>query len=103
MAVRARAAASHRRDGAGGTRHELRRQRDAPAWATGRAINAIEQRPRRLARGTVYGTLLGALIVGVFRNGLSLAGYDVLYQTLVVGVLVILAMAVDQWIRKVRV
>ena len=36
-------------------------------------------------RGTVYGTLLGALIVGVFRNGISLAGYDVLYQTLVVG------------------
>lgn len=54
-------------------------------------------------RGTVYGTLLGALIVGVFRNGLSLAGYDVLYQTLVVGILVILAVAVDQWIRKVRV
>lgn len=53
-------------------------------------------------RGTVYGTLLGALIVGVFRNGLSLAGYDVLYQTLVVGILVILAVAVDQWIRKVR-
>jgi len=54
-------------------------------------------------RGTVFGTLLGALIVGVFRNGLSLAGYDVLYQTLVVGILVILAVAVDQWIRKVRV
>lgn len=53
-------------------------------------------------RGTVLGSLLGALIVGVFRNGLSLAGYDVLYQTLVVGVLVILAVAVDQWIRKVR-
>ncbi len=54
-------------------------------------------------RGTVYGTLLGALIVGVFRNGISLAGYDVLYQTLVVGILVIVAVAVDQWIRKVRV
>jgi fructose transport system permease protein len=53
-------------------------------------------------RGTVWGTLLGALIVGVFRNGLSLAGLDVLYQTLAVGVLVIVAVSIDQWIRKVR-
>ncbi|GAA4288944.1 ABC transporter permease [Georgenia daeguensis] len=53
-------------------------------------------------RGTVWGTLLGALIVGVFRNGLSLAGLDVLYQTLAVGVLVIVAVSLDQWIRKVH-
>ena len=53
-------------------------------------------------RGIIVGSLLGALIVGVFRNGLALAGVDVLYQTLVVGVLVIAAVAVDQWIRRVR-
>ena len=53
-------------------------------------------------RGAVWGTLLGALIVGVFRNGLSLAGLDVLWQTLAVGVLVIVAVSVDQWIRKAR-
>ena len=53
-------------------------------------------------RGTVWGTLLGALIVGVFRNGLSLAGLDVLWQTFAVGVLIVVAVAVDQWIRKVR-
>ncbi len=53
-------------------------------------------------RGTVWGTLLGALIVGVFRNGLSLAGVDVLYQTLAVGILVIVAVALDQSIRKAR-
>jgi fructose transport system permease protein len=53
-------------------------------------------------RGTIWGTLLGALIVGVFRNGLALVGLDVLYQTLAVGVLVIGAVAIDQWIRKVR-
>lgn len=53
-------------------------------------------------RGTVWGTLLGALIVGVFRSGLSLAGLDVLYQTFAVGVLIIVAVALDQWIRKVR-
>ncbi|MEE9096343.1 ABC transporter permease [Pseudarthrobacter phenanthrenivorans] len=53
-------------------------------------------------RGTIWGTLLGALIVGVFRNGLALVGLDVLYQTLAVGILVIGAVAIDQWIRKVR-
>jgi fructose transport system permease protein len=54
-------------------------------------------------RGAVVGSLLGALIVGVFRNGLALAGVDVLYQTLAVGVLIITAVSIDQWIRKVRV
>lgn len=53
-------------------------------------------------RGNVWGALLGALIVGVFRNGLALAGLDVLYQTLAVGILVIVAVSIDQWIRKVR-
>ncbi|MFG1954243.1 ABC transporter permease [Micromonospora sp. NPDC048830] len=53
-------------------------------------------------RGAIWGTLLGALIVGVFRNGLALAGLDVLYQTLTVGILVIVAVAVDQWIRKAK-
>ncbi|WP_431219968.1 ABC transporter permease [Leifsonia xyli] len=53
-------------------------------------------------RGNIWGTLLGALIVGVFRNGLALAGLDVLYQTLAVGILVIVAVSIDQWIRKVR-
>lgn len=53
-------------------------------------------------RGTVFGSLLGALIVGVFRSGLSLAGVDDQYRVLAIGLLVIAAVAVDQWIRKVR-
>lgn len=53
-------------------------------------------------RGIIWGTLLGAIIVGVFRNGLFLAGVDGLYQTLAIGILVIVAVSVDQWIRKVR-
>jgi fructose transport system permease protein len=53
-------------------------------------------------RGTIWGSLLGALIVGVFRNGLALAGLDVLYQTLAVGILIIVAVSLDQWIRKAR-
>lgn len=51
-------------------------------------------------RGAVFGSLLGAIIVGVFRNGLSLAGVDLYYQTFAVGVLIIVAVSVDQWIRR---
>jgi fructose transport system permease protein len=47
-------------------------------------------------RGNVLGSLTGALIVGVFRNGLTLAGVSSIYQVLVTGVLVILAVATDQ-------
>jgi fructose transport system permease protein len=47
-------------------------------------------------RGAIIGTLIGAVIVGVFRNGLTLIGVEVIYQYLVTGILVILAVSVDQ-------
>lgn len=53
-------------------------------------------------RGALVGTLLGALIVQSFTVGLALAGVDDQYRLLAVGVLVIVAVSVDQWIRKVR-
>ena len=53
-------------------------------------------------RGGILGTLLGALIVQAFTVGLSLAGVDNQYRLLAVGVLVIAAVSVDQWIRRVR-
>ena len=52
-------------------------------------------------RGAIFGTLFGALIVGVFRSGLKLGGVDVLWQTFAVGLLIIVAVAMDQWIRRV--
>jgi fructose transport system permease protein len=51
-------------------------------------------------RGGVIGSLIGALIVGVFRNGLQLIGVASIYQVLITGVLVILAVAVDQLARR---
>ena len=52
-------------------------------------------------RGSIMGALFGALIVGVFQSGLRLAGVDVLWQVFATGWLIILAVALDQWIRKV--
>jgi fructose transport system permease protein len=53
-------------------------------------------------RGTIVGTLIGALIVGVFRNGLTLMGVSSVYQILITGILVILAVATDQLSHKQR-
>jgi fructose transport system permease protein len=53
-------------------------------------------------RGSILGALIGALIVGVIRNGLQLIGVDSIYQVLVTGILVILAVAVDQIARRRR-
>lgn len=51
-------------------------------------------------RGSVIGTLIGALIVGVFRSGLLLMGVPSIYQTLITGILVILAVTIDQLARR---
>lgn len=52
-------------------------------------------------RGSILGPLIGALIVGVFNSGLRLLGVDVLWQLFATGWLIIVAVAIDQWIRKV--
>ena len=46
-------------------------------------------------RGQILGTLIGALIVGVFRNGLQLMGVGSIYQVLITGILVIVAVSID--------
>ncbi len=51
-------------------------------------------------RGGIMGTLIGVLIVGVFRNGLQLIGVESVVQVLVTGILVILAVIVDQFARR---
>ena len=52
-------------------------------------------------RGSILGTFFGALIVGVFTLGLRLMGADAQWTYLLIGVLIIAAVAVDQWIRRV--
>jgi fructose transport system permease protein len=53
-------------------------------------------------RGSIIGVLFGALIVGVIRNGLQLTGVASIYQVLITGILVILAVGVDQLARRRR-
>ncbi|RVC43747.1 ABC transporter permease, partial [Mesorhizobium sp. M4B.F.Ca.ET.088.02.2.1] len=51
--------------------------------------------------GSILGTLFGAMIVGVVSMGLNMMGADPQWKVLLTGVLIIGAVAVDQWIRKV--
>ncbi len=51
-------------------------------------------------RGSVLGSVLGAVIVGVFNTGLSLAGVDDYWQMFAAGCLVLTAVALDQWLRR---
>jgi len=52
-------------------------------------------------RGSILGMIFGALIVGLFSLALRLLGTDPQYTYMMIGVLIIAAVAVDQWIRKV--
>ena len=52
-------------------------------------------------RGSILGMIFGGLIVGVFSLGLRLMGTDPQWTYLLIGILIIGAVAIDQWIRKV--
>jgi fructose transport system permease protein len=51
-------------------------------------------------RASIVGSVLGAIIVGVFNTGLALAGVDSYWQLFASGCLVIIAVALDQWLRR---
>jgi fructose transport system permease protein len=53
-------------------------------------------------RGSVIGTMMGALIVAVLRSGLTQLGVDALYQDVATGALVIAAVTVDRLARRQR-
>jgi len=52
-------------------------------------------------RGSVLGMLFGALVVGVISLGLDLYGSDAQWTYLSIGVFIIVAVSIDQWIKRV--
>ena len=51
-------------------------------------------------QGSVLGTLVGALIMGVLRNGLNLLGVSSFFQQIVIGAVIILAVLLDTVFKK---
>jgi len=51
-------------------------------------------------QGTIIGSIVGVLIVGVLDNGLNLMGVSTFYQNIVEGVVLIFAVGVDEAFRR---
>jgi ribose transport system permease protein len=51
-------------------------------------------------QGSVVGTLIGALIMGVLRNGLNLLGVSSFIQQVVIGAVIILAVLIDMAFKR---
>jgi ribose transport system permease protein len=49
--------------------------------------------------GKIWGTLVGAAITGIIANGLSILGVGAYYQPVVTGVVIVLAVLADRWLR----
>ena len=50
--------------------------------------------------GEILGALLGALLMGSLNNGMSLMNVPTFYQNTARGVVLLLAVALDQWSRR---
>jgi ribose transport system permease protein len=50
--------------------------------------------------GSIGGTAVGVLIIGVLRNGLNLLGVSPFIQQVIIGVVIALAVAADTWRRR---
>jgi ribose transport system permease protein len=50
-------------------------------------------------KGSIVGTILGAIVLGAMRNGLTLLNVQAFYQLLATGIIIILAMLVDRLTR----
>ena len=53
-------------------------------------------------QGRILGTLIGALIIGVIRNGMNMTGVEAHMQSVVYGVVILVAVLVDQLKAKLR-
>jgi ribose/xylose/arabinose/galactoside ABC-type transport system permease subunit len=51
-------------------------------------------------RGTVFGMIIGALIVGVLSNVLNMLGFPLYYQNVIKGIVLVLAIVLNSTIRK---
>jgi ribose/xylose/arabinose/galactoside ABC-type transport system permease subunit len=51
-------------------------------------------------RGTIWGTLVGAVVIGILNNGFNLMAVDAHYQLVAKGVIILLAVLLDQYLKR---
>jgi ribose/xylose/arabinose/galactoside ABC-type transport system permease subunit len=52
--------------------------------------------------GTIIGSIIGAAIMAVLRNAFVLLHFPIYMQTITIGVVIVIAVAFDQWRRRSR-
>lgn len=72
----------------------------SPLWGAGGEMDAIAAvvlggTSMGGGRGTIGGTIIGALLIGVMNNGLNLAGVDSYWQMVAKGFIILIAVYVD--------
>ncbi|HEY9054661.1 MAG TPA: ABC transporter permease [Rectinemataceae bacterium] len=53
-------------------------------------------------RGTIWGTLIGAFIIGILNNGFNLMAVDAHFQLVAKGVIILLAVLLDRYFKRKR-
>ena len=50
--------------------------------------------------GTIWGAILGALLIGVLRNGCNLLDISAFWQQVAIGAIIVVAVFIDQYQKK---
>ena len=50
-------------------------------------------------RGTIAGTVIGAIVIGVLKNGMNLLGIDSSWKYIVQGIVILIAVYID-WFKQ---
>jgi len=74
-------------------------------WGTGYELDAIAAvvlggTSLNGGVGSIWGTVVGALIIGVMNNGLTILGLSSFWQYVAKGVVIVLAVILDKWRQK---
>jgi ribose/xylose/arabinose/galactoside ABC-type transport system permease subunit len=52
-------------------------------------------------RGSIWGTLVGTLIIGILNNGFNLMSVDAHFQLVAKGIIILLAVLLDQYMKRI--
>jgi len=54
---------------------------------------------KEVYEGSIVGTVIGALVLTVIRNGLTILGVSTFFQQVVMGIIIVVVVAIDMWRR----